>query len=254
MSTLFVILSLLSLVGLVVGLIKPEKVKLKSRKKVFYYFGGAFLGLIILTGITAPPVSPEELQARETARQEKAKQAQEAKAAKEAAEQKNTPVQTAAAETPKIPEQTPEQLLEAGYKSEVKNIGGTNFSYMKMELQNADSDRPAGSKMVTISVKVNSFLSKNSLMRNTGELTSNLFKKSLESSLPITDYIVWYYADVKDIYGNNTEDIALSFASTKDTIQKINWGGFDKTSMCDFLRSQPTDNFDNVCVQKINIE
>lgn len=54
MSTFFFILAFMSLVGLIVGLVKPMQVKQESRKKVFYYFGGAFVILIILGSVTAP--------------------------------------------------------------------------------------------------------------------------------------------------------------------------------------------------------
>jgi len=74
MSTLFFILAFIALIGLVVGLIKPEKVKMKSRKKALTWFGGSFLAFIILMGITAPPVDPAVLEAREAAKIEKQKQ------------------------------------------------------------------------------------------------------------------------------------------------------------------------------------
>ena len=108
--------------------------------------------------------------------------------------------------------------------------------------------------MIVIEVTAGEFWNKNSLMRDTSELASNLFKASLDSELPITNYVVWYYGKIKDVYGNVTDDVILSFAANKDTIQKINWDGFDKENMCEFLRSMPTENFDNVCVEKVSIE
>ena len=75
MPTLFFILAIIALVCLILGLIKPSKVKLSSRKKVLVWFGGSFIVLLILVGATTP-TSPEVLQAIETANQEKAKQNQ----------------------------------------------------------------------------------------------------------------------------------------------------------------------------------
>ncbi len=50
METLFVFLMLASVVGLIVGLTKPETVHLNSRGKVGLFFGGAIVIFIILTG------------------------------------------------------------------------------------------------------------------------------------------------------------------------------------------------------------
>jgi phosphatidylserine/phosphatidylglycerophosphate/cardiolipin synthase-like enzyme len=57
MNNLFLILFLLSPVGLVIGLIKPSTLKLKSRKDVSLIFGGAMVIFFMLFGITASPNS-----------------------------------------------------------------------------------------------------------------------------------------------------------------------------------------------------
>ncbi len=223
MPTLFFILALIAFIGLIVGLVKPSKVKLTSRKKVILWFGGSFIVLLILVGATSPSDQT-----------------------KSPAAQDNTPAENA------MTEQTPEQLLESSYKSEVKKIGSTSFSYREMKIDNADSNRPAGSKMVTIKINIDDFLSRQYLIKNTSELSSNLFKQSIDSSLPITDYIIQYYAKVKDAYGNENQDVVMSYASDKDTIAKINWSGFDKYGMCDFLKS--LNNVESACIELVKID
>ena len=52
MNNLFLFLFLLSIVGLVVGLIKPSYTKLKSRREVSFLFGGAIIVFFILVGVT----------------------------------------------------------------------------------------------------------------------------------------------------------------------------------------------------------
>lgn len=62
MSSFFIVILLLSLVGLVVGLIKPSlfvRVKLPTRKLVGLVFGGLFLIALIGVGITAEPLPKE---------------------------------------------------------------------------------------------------------------------------------------------------------------------------------------------------
>ncbi len=54
MSTLFVLLFLISLVGLVVGLAKPALVKQESRQKTGLIFGGATILFFILMAATSP--------------------------------------------------------------------------------------------------------------------------------------------------------------------------------------------------------
>lgn len=53
MSNLFLFLVLLSIVGLVVGLVKPTLFK-QSRKKVSLGFGGAIVVFFVLFGLTSP--------------------------------------------------------------------------------------------------------------------------------------------------------------------------------------------------------
>lgn len=261
MSTLFFILAFIALIGLVVGLIKPEKVKMTTRKKALAWFGGSFLVLIILMGITAPPVDPAVLQAREAAKIEKQKQKDEAAAAKKAdeakAEQANSQEQPEAqpqeVNTVAQPEKTPEQLLEDSYRSIVKNIGATDMSFREIDITNVGGqDNPESSKMIVVSVTLGDFLSRSSLIRNTGEMTSLIFQKSLESKLPLSSVTVWYYGQTKDKFGNTSDSLVLSYGATRETIDKINWGGFDKTGMCDFLKS--FNSLDNTCVELVSIK
>jgi hypothetical protein len=57
MNNLFLFLFLLSIVGLVVGLVKPSYTKLKSRKEVSFLFGGAIIVFFILVGVTGQSTS-----------------------------------------------------------------------------------------------------------------------------------------------------------------------------------------------------
>lgn len=55
MDDLFAVLMLLSIVGLIAGLIRPSWFKMPSRKMVGGVFGGATIAFFIFFGITAPP-------------------------------------------------------------------------------------------------------------------------------------------------------------------------------------------------------
>jgi len=60
LNTLFVILFLLSFIGLIVGMIKPSMIKMNSRKSILIYLGGAMLLFFILVGVTAEPIKEAE--------------------------------------------------------------------------------------------------------------------------------------------------------------------------------------------------
>ena len=53
MNSFFIVLLLVAVVVLIVGLTSPEKVKMKSRKKVSFVFGAAIIVLFILIGSTS---------------------------------------------------------------------------------------------------------------------------------------------------------------------------------------------------------
>ncbi len=55
MNSFFIVLLLVAIVVLIVGLTNPEKVKMKSRKKVSLVFGSAIIVIFILIGVTAEP-------------------------------------------------------------------------------------------------------------------------------------------------------------------------------------------------------
>jgi hypothetical protein len=54
MASLFVILMLLSVLGFIIGLVKPSIFNLKSRKHVSWIFGGGIVLFLILQTITSP--------------------------------------------------------------------------------------------------------------------------------------------------------------------------------------------------------
>ena len=58
MNTLFIFLFIISLIVLAVGLSKPEKVKLTSRKDVLLKCGGAVIVLFIFVSLTTPTEKP----------------------------------------------------------------------------------------------------------------------------------------------------------------------------------------------------
>jgi hypothetical protein len=158
-------------------------------------------------------------------------------------------------DTPEAATPVQTQTFEDRIKALAVKTGATDVNFNGIDDQKADSDRPEGSRMITVKLNVTNFFSSKSFYRDTGELTSKIFQETYASNPSVYDVIVWYYGETTDQYGNKKNDIILSQATDKDTYQKINWQNFDSTKLCDFLKSEGFRNGgQTTCVTLANIE
>lgn len=171
-----------------------------------------------------------------------------------------TPKQTQNIETEKTvsptTKKTDQQILEDDLSSIVDSAGG-DMNYRNLKIENADPDRPKDVKMITVGVDIKSFFDKNSLLRNTGKLSSAIFKAVYNvSSIKAYDVLVWYYGETTDRYGNKKNDVVLTYAIDKATFDKINWQNFEQTNLCDFLKKEAkvTGTFDTACNELVNLQ
>lgn len=132
------------------------------------------------------------------------------------------------------------------FEDKVKGIiatsRSTDLTFKGVETKNADSDRPKGSQMTTISLNIDDYYKSEYLLKNTSEISSSLFQETFASNPDVFDVIVWYYADITDKYGNKENKVLISHAIDKTTFEKINWQNFDNTKLCDFLKSEASSN------------
>lgn len=221
MDDLFLVISLLAIAGLVVGLIKPTWVKLATRKSVSMWFGGAVVVFFILFNVTTDHSStPATVASTETTSPASVTDMQPAKASD-------------SAPTPAQPN------LETTLKGIVENTtGSTNVTYRGILIENDDSDRPTGSKMLTVKVNVTSFYNKSSFTKDSGKLAVQLFQASIPSSLKPYDVFIWFYGETTDRYGNKKDDVIAIYSIDKVTYEKINWSNFDPAVLCDFLKQE----------------
>lgn len=138
---------------------------------------------------------------------------------------------------PVIPKTT-QQILEENLTGIVKKTGSTNFVYKGIEIEKADSDRPAGSKMITVKVSVSDFYSKSSLTKDTGRLSAQIFQQVFSAEKNTYDAFVWFTGETTDRYGNKNESPVMTYAIDKTTYNKINWSNFDPSKLCDFLAQE----------------
>lgn len=165
-----------------------------------------------------------------------------------------TPSSPTPTPTPQVANTKP-QTYEDRIKALAVKTGTTNISYKSIEDVKADSNRPAGSRMITVSLNIGYYYNASALYKNTGELTGKILQETFASNPNAYDVIVWYYAEMTDSYGNKENKVLISQGIDKDTYQKINWQNFDSTKLCDFLKTEGTKNGgETACVVLANIK
>lgn len=228
---------------------QTPKTKKPIWKRWWFWVGGIIV-LFIIIGSSGGNNNP---QSQPTAQEKPIEQV----VVQNTTKQEPTPVQQA---EPAPTQPTPPPAvssLEEQIKNQVKDIRATKFSFIGLEIEKADPDRPVGTKMVTAKVLIGDFLDRDSLLRGTGELSSNLFQTIYKSNVSTSDAFVWYYGNTKDKYGNEKQDVILTYGLNQTTYNKINWSNFDQYKLCDFLKQEAVrEGFiggDN-CVELVNIK
>ena len=227
MNDLFLFLVLVSIVGFVVGLIKPSLVKMDSRKKVSYIFGGSLVLFFILFGITSD------------SKKENTNQVNEISQTKEV-----------------VTKDTPQQSLSEKITSVIKsNKGSMDASYRDLKIEDALEGSPSETKMLTVKINIESFFNKSSLLRNTSNMSSEIFRTIFSSNSNAYDVYIWYYSKTTDRYGNSKDDVILTYVLNKPTFDKFSWENFDESTLCSTLQQEPIENALNAaCNILVNLD
>lgn len=206
MSVILTILIVLIVISLITGLVKPELVKQPTRKKVGAIYGG-ILFVLLLISATVNSSEPN-------------------------ADTAPAPVATEASAP-----QSDQQSLEKNI-TDIANDG--KFTYRSLEIDDGDTGMPAGSKTMNVGVNVRDFVSRNSLIRTTGELAANIFKTSFPSYLSPEGVYVYFYGDTTDRYGAKENRVIMVYYLDRQTYAKISWDNIDENALCDFLKTEET--------------
>lgn len=162
---------------------------------------------------------------------------------------------TAQNNTPASP--TDQASLEKSL-ADIVGKASADMSYKNITVDKSDPDRPKDTQMINVGVNVKTFWDKNSLLKDTGKLSSSIFQAVYNvPAMKAYDIIVSYYGDNKDRYGNTSNDVDLTYGIDKPTYEKINWQNFDQTTLCDFLNNEAkiTGTLDNTaCHVLANIQ
>jgi hypothetical protein len=236
MNNLFTLLLLLSLLGLIIGLVKPSIIKLDSRKKVLYIFGGSTILCFILFGVTSNSI-PTPTQTTST---------------------------TAVAQTPEVKkvETKPvqkEKTLEEKITDAVNQSLGAKTNTKKRRVVSVAPEQyndkvlaiykyKKGEKVLGVLIKINSDenITTNLQKRTMHDEAAKIAQAVFPLDQTIGDIVIWSQLPVKDQYGNVKDDTAIVYSISRSLFSKINWNNFDGSDLPELLKSESaTDDRNN---------
>ncbi len=135
--------------------------------------------------------------------------------------------------------QTDQQKLEAAVQSQLGGTG-TQVSFRDANIDTDDPDRPPGSNFVTINLNLGDFWDKAQLTNESATIVSNIIQQVYPINPHFYDVLVMFYGPTKDEYGNSKDAPILSYGTDRPEEERLNWVGFDKTSLCSLLGRDAT--------------
>ena len=149
---------------------------------------------------------------------------------------------------------TEEQRIGDIASGALQGISISKISYRDVQIESDNYQRPTGSKMVTANFIITSFYNKDSLINDTGSISSKTLQGIFKEKSKIQDAFVWFYGDTTDAYGNRKQEVLLTYTIDRKTFSKINWDNFDQTNLCNFLEQESVHNVDTGCKTLANIK
>lgn len=241
MNSLFLVLLLLSFVGIIIGLIKPSVVKMKSRKQSLLVFGGSTLLFFILFGITADPVPS-------TSPKPETNVVQQAESPK--ANETEQPAQKTAEQTVQQPTPQP-KTLEEKITDAINSSLGSKTNTDKQRVVGVEITKYDASMISAYKYKSGETVVYPLIKINADEnLTTNLQKSTMHDEAvkiakavfpvdqTIGDIIIWSQLPVKDQYGNVKDDTAIIYSMSRSLFDKVNWSNFSYRDLPTLLKTE----------------
>jgi len=240
MNSLFLVLLLLSFVGIIIGLIKPSVVKMKSRKQSLLVFGGSTVLFFILFGITADPAPVKT----------STPVAQVQKVESPKAEETEQPTQKTVEQTEQQPAPQPKTLEEK--ITDVINASlGSKTNTDKQRVVGVEITKYDASMISAYKYKSGETVVYPLIKINADEnLTTNLQKSTMHDEAvkiakavfsvdqTIGDIIIWSQLPVKDQYGNIKDDTAIIYSMSRSLFDKVNWSNFSYRDLPTLLKTE----------------
>lgn len=125
-------------------------------------------------------------------------------------------------------------------------IAGKKFTYINKE---QDED------LVSVTYNIDSFYTKDSLIRQTGEISGSIFQEIFTLDSKINNIFVDYTSTTTDKFGNSENISSLSYVMNRETFNKINWTSFNKQNLCAFAKSENKNSKGETdCLEKVNFK
>ncbi|MCL5410239.1 MAG: hypothetical protein M1324_00060 [Patescibacteria group bacterium] len=241
MNSLFLVLLLLSFVGIIIGLIKPSVVKMKSRKQSLLVFGGSTVLFFILFGITADPVPTTPSKPETTV----AQQTESPKANETKQPASKTAEQTVQQPAPQ-PKTLEEKITDAINSSLGSKTNTDKQRVVSVEITKYDASMisaykyKSGETVVYPLIKINADenlttnLQKNTMHDEAVKIAKAVF--SVDQT--IGDIIIWSQLPVKDQYGNVKDDTAIIYSMSRSLFDKVNWSNFSYRDLPTLLKTE----------------
>jgi|GEM_PF-6475235 len=170
-----------------------------------------------------------------------------------------TTATTPAATTPSVASTGPQTQTQAiaviGNNAVKTDNVIEDFTYSDVQISSDLSEQivgaPAGSKNAIVTFTIPDFTNRDTLSSDTSIISSKVMQGVFANDPKMDSVIVWFKdPNLVDRYGNTVKQVIVSQSIDRATFEKINWTGFDSSTLCSFLTQEAnvTSNANDVCM------
>jgi hypothetical protein len=136
-------------------------------------------------------------------------------------------------------------------KERVKSVKISD--YTDKEKTDVGYNKEEKSKSVLIELNSSENLTSNLQKATLHKEAVETFKAVFSTDGNIKDAVVWAYLPLRDQYGNVSDDLAVSYAISRELFEKVNWSNFYSDDLPALLRGEALKDDRNMYVQKVSI-
>ncbi len=242
MNSLFLILLLVSFVGIIIGLIKPSVVKMKSRKQSLLVFGGSMVLFFILFGVTTGPTTPVSTPSPVAQKQEQAENPK--------IQDTTQPAQQTEEQSKQQPAPQP-KTIEEKITDAINSSLGSKTNTDKQRVVSVEITKYDASMISAYKYKNGDTVIYPLIKINADEnITTNLQKSTLHDEAvkiakavfpvdqTIGDIIIYSQLPLKDQYGNTEDGTAVIYSMSRTLFDKVNWSNFSYRDLPTLLKTE----------------
>lgn len=143
--------------------------------------------------------------------------------------------------TPTQPRTVTEMLSES-VKGDISTAGSQDITFTDVRITDGQPfDYPAGTRVVYLRLGVEKRAL--GLLEQADAIGSRFFERAFKIGPDVAAVYIDVVGPIVDRYGHSQPAPWISFVMSRRTYEKIDWAGFDKGSLCEFLSHEHV--FDN---------